>query len=54
MVFLATFCVCCGSNIFSLCTCVTETVLLYIEVLCYFLNFDSILMYMANTDFTCV
>ena len=42
------------SNIFSLCTCVTETVLLYIEVLCYFLKSNSVLVYVINTDFTCM
>jgi len=39
---------------FSLCTCVTETVRLYNELLCYFLNSNSILVYVVNTNFTCV
>lgn len=42
------------SNIFSLCTCVTEAVLLYNEVLCYFLKSNSILVCVISVDFTCI
>jgi hypothetical protein len=42
------------SNIFSLCTSVTETVLLYNEVLCYFLKSDITLVYVVRTQISLI
>jgi hypothetical protein len=42
------------SDIFSLCTCVPETVLLYNEVLCYFLKFNITLVYMIRTQISLI